>query len=256
MGQRERLEGIRTLVKTEKRVVVSELSRQFEVTEETIRRDLEKLEGEGLVARTYGGAVLSMGDAAVRVSYVRRSQTNVEEKRAIARIAAELIPNHSAAIGADSSSTVMETIHLLGDREDLIVMTYSANILREMADANIQIMSTGGLLNKKSSFLQGVIARNTLKNYHMDVVLVSCNGLQLNGVFDTDENEAEIKRLMVAQGQKVYLLVDHTKFGRLAFAKLFELDQVDTVITDRYPGDEWADRFAASKIELLYPGKE
>ena len=213
MGQRERLEGIRALVKTEKRVVVSELSRQFEVTEETIRRDLEKLEGEGLVARTYGGAVLNMGDAAVRVSYVRRSQTNVEEKRAIARIAAELIPKHSAAIGADSSSTVMEAVHLLGDREDLIVMTYSANILREMADSDIQIMSTGGLLNKKSSFLQGVIARNTIKNYHMDVVLVSCNGLQLNGVFDTDENEAEIKRLMVAQGQKVYLLVDH-KIGR------------------------------------------
>ena len=61
---------------------------------------------------------------------------------------------------------------------------------------------------------------------------------------------------MVAQGQKVYLLVDHTKFGRLAFAKLFELDQVNTVITDRRPGDEWIDRFAASKIELLYPGKD
>lgn len=256
MAQRDRLESIRTIVKTEKRVVVSELSKQFDVTEETIRRDLEKLEKEGLVTRTYGGAVLNMGDAVIRINYNRRAQTNVEEKRAIARIAADLLPKHGAAIGADSSSTVMETVHLISNREDLLLMTYSANILRELADADIKIMSTGGFLNKKSYSFQGVIARNTIQDYNTDVVLVSCKGLQLNaGIFDSDEDEAEIKRLLVAKSQKVILLADHTKFDQVAFAKLFDLDQVDIVVTDRRPSDEWVSQFAAYNIDLLYPEK-
>ena len=140
------------------------------------------------MTRTYGGAVLNMGDALIRISYTHRAQTNVEEKRAIARIAADLLPKHGAAIGVDSSSTVMETVHLISNREDLLLMTYSANILRELADAEIKIMSTGGFLNKKSYSFQGVIARNTIQDYNTDITLLSCKGLQLDaGVFDSDE---------------------------------------------------------------------
>lgn len=252
MAQKDRLDSIRTMVKTEKRVIVSELSKQFEVTEETIRRDLEKLEKEGLVARTYGGAVLNVGDAVIRVNYDRRAQTNVEEKRSIARMAADLIPRNGAAIGADSSSTVMETIRLISGREDLLLMTYSANVLRELADTKIKIMSTGGFLNKKSYSFQGVIARNTIQGYNMDVALVSCKGLQLgSGAFDSDEDEAEIKRLMVERSQKVYLLADHTKFGKVAFTKLFGLDQIDAIITDREPPAEWLEWFAANNVQLI-----
>ena len=215
MAQKNRLESIRSIVKAEKRVVVSDLSKQFEVTEETIRRDLEKLEGEGLVTRTYGGAVLNMGNTEVRISYMRRTQINVEEKRAIARIVAEQIPKRGVTIGADSSSTVMEAVHLLSNREDLLLLTYSANILRELEDSKIKILSTGGVLNKKSYSFQGAIARNTIRDYHMDIALVSCKGLQLGtGAFDSDEDEAEIKRLLVGQSQKVFLLVDHTKLGK------------------------------------------
>ena len=254
MAQKDRLESIRSIVKAERRVVVSELSKQFDVTEETIRRDLEKLEGEGLVTRTYGGAVLMHPvNADVRISYMRRTQINVEEKQAIARIAVRQLPQHGAAIGADSSSTVREAIRLLSDREDLLLMTYSASILRELEDARVKVMSTGGFLNKKSFSFQGVIARNTIKDYHMDVALISCKGLQLgSGAFDSDEDEAELKRLMIQGSQKVFLLVDHTKFGKLAFTKVFDLDQVDVVITDRQPGAEWVEWFAANNIQLLY----
>ena len=253
MAQKNRLESIRSIVKAEKRVVVSDLSKQFEVTEETIRRDLEKLEGEGLVTRTYGGAVLNMGNTEVRISYMRRTQINVEEKRAIARIVAEQIPKRGVTIGADSSSTVMEAVRLLSNREDLLLLSYSANILRELEDSKIKILSTGGVLNKKSYSFQGAIARNTIRDYHMDIALVSCKGLQLGtGAFDSDEDEAEIKRLLVGQSQKVFLLVDHTKFGKLAFTKLFDLDQVDVVITDQRPDDEWVDWLSANHITLLY----
>ncbi len=254
MSQKDRLENIRTLIKTEQRVAVSELSKAFSVTEETIRRDLEKLEREGLIARTYGGAVLNMGDITRRINYHRRAQTNVEAKKKIAKLVTEIIPCHSAVIGADSSSTVMEAIHMISDREDLLLMTYSANLIREMADAKINIMSTGGILNRKSDSFQGVIARNTLQDYNMDIIMVSCKGLQLtSGIFDTSEDEAELKRIMASRGQKVFLLVDHSKFDQVAFAKLFDLQTVHTVVTDCKPRDEWVEYFMSHNIQLLYP---
>ena len=98
------------------KVVVANLSNQFGVTPETIRRDLEKLEEEGLVVRTYGGAVLNQTESSEKIDFVKRSETNVEEKRAIAGIVSEMVPPN-ASIGCDASSTVMETLKYLSERK-------------------------------------------------------------------------------------------------------------------------------------------
>lgn len=139
MAQKDRIEQICAIVRDKERVVVSELSRQFHVTEETIRRDLEKLEAQGLVTRTFGGAILNGRNASARTSYAQRTQMNVAEKKTIARIAAGLIPKHRCVIGADSSSTVFETICLLKGQSNLLLMTYAANILQELVDADMRI---------------------------------------------------------------------------------------------------------------------
>ena len=174
MAQRERLDQIRATLREKERVAVSELSKQFHVTEETIRRDLEKLEAEGLVTRTFGGAILNGRNTSARTSYLQRTQMNVAEKKTIARIAAGLIPKHRCVIGADSSSTVFETVCLLKGQANLILMTYAANILQALVDADMKIMSTGGLFNKESHSFMGVITRNTIKSYNTDILLISC----------------------------------------------------------------------------------
>ena len=254
MTQKERLEQIRSTIKMNERVVVSALSKQFNVTEETIRRDLEKLESEGLVTRTYGGAILNSRHTSIRGSYSQRTQTNVTEKRAIAQIVADLIPKHKIVVGSDSSSTVFEAVKLLKNNGNLLLMTYAADILQELADAEMRIMSTGGLLNKRSHALQGVIARNTIKSYNMDIFLVSCKGLSLSGgIFDSDEDEVEIKQIMAEKASQVILLADHTKFDCVAFAKLLDFDQINTIVTDRKPSSEWTDLFASHHVELLFP---
>ena len=149
MAQKDRLEQIRQIVRLEKKVVVANLSNQFGVTPETIRRDLEKLEEEGLVVRTYGGAVLNQTESSEKIDFVKRSETNVEEKRAIAGIVSEMVPPN-ASIGCDASSTVMETLKYLSEREDILVLTNSVKVIREMERSRFGILSTGGRVNRQS----------------------------------------------------------------------------------------------------------
>lgn len=253
MAQKDRLAKIRQAVRRDKKVVVADLSDKYGVTEETIRRDLEKLENEGIVNRTYGGAVLNMSNITEHIDYLRRSQTNKEAKVEIARLARDVIPKR-AAIGADASSTVMETVNLLRDREGITVLTNSVKIVRELDTAALTIISTGGLINKTTFSMQGNIVRKILNDYYVDIVLISCTAIDLaGGVFDSNEEEAELKRILVEKGKKIILLVDHTKFYKMAFARLMGFDRVDMVITDREPSEEWKKVFEENRVELLYP---
>ncbi len=115
MGQKQRLEEIRQKVRQERRVVVSELSVLFGVTEETIRRDLDKLEAEGVVARTYGGAVLNGEASMERIEFNRRAAICVEEKQYIAKLCAMELPLNGT-IATDASTTVLEALRAISDR--------------------------------------------------------------------------------------------------------------------------------------------
>lgn len=253
MAQKERLAMIRQKVKKNKKVIVSELSREHNVTEETIRRDLEKLEQEGLVTRTYGGAVLNIEKISEHIDYLRRSQTNKAEKTQIGRLAASVIPN-KAAVGADASSTVMEAINLLRDRPEITVLTNSVKIVRELDQAALSIISTGGIVNNSTFSMQGNIVRKILNDYYVDIVLISCTALEIDGgVFDSNEEEAELKRILVDRGQKTILLADHTKFNKVAFVRVLDFSELDMVITDREPSQEWKEMFCEKGIKLLYP---
>ena len=253
MAQKGRLEQIRQIVRLEKKVVVANLSNQFGVTPETIRRDLEKLEEEGLVVRTYGGAVLNQTESFEKIDFVKRAETNVEEKRAIAGIVSEMVPPN-ASIGCDASSTVMETLKYLGEREDILVLTNSVKVIREMERSRFGILSTGGRVNRQSYSMQGGVARSTIQEYHLDMVFISCKGMSMEGgIFDSHELEADVKKSLIERGHKVYLLADHSKFGRVAFMKLTDLDQIDVVVTDQKPSDEWMRLFSRNHVEVYYP---
>ena len=253
MAQKERLALIRQAVRRDKKISVSELSKEHGVTEETIRRDLEKLEQEGLINRTYGGAVLNIEKVSDHVDFLRRSQTNREEKITIGRLAAAEIPPHTA-IGADASSTVMEAVSMMKDRPDITVLTNSVKIVRELDQSALNLISTGGQVNKSTFSMQGNIVRQVLGNYYVDVVLISCTALEVDGgVFDSNEEEAELKRLLVKRGQRIILLADHTKFNKVAFVKVLDFSQIDTVITDRKPAQEWIDKFQEKEVRLISP---
>lgn len=252
MRAKERFDIIKQLVTNNKKVFVSELSTKLEVTEETIRRDLEKLESEGVVTRTYGGAILNAEGSFDGVNFYKRATINLEEKQKIAIKARELLKNKNT-IAADSSSTVIEALKLIRDWKDVVLLTNSTEVLREFTQSELTIVSTGGIFNKNSLSLQGSMAKDMIKKYNVDILLISCKGLNKEkGALDSNEVEVEFKKVLVQQASEVALLVDHTKFDRNAFMQLVDFDNIDYIITDRQPDDSWIQFFEENKIIVLY----
>lgn len=247
----ERRKKIIDLVHQDKRVLVSDLSRMFEVTEETIRRDLEKLEKDGILSRTYGGAMLNR-HTNEDLPFVTRNALNTDMKRNIALKALDLI-NDGDTLMVDPSSTAFEFLKLLGNKNNLTVITNSINILHEFASSSMNIISSGGSLRHRSLSLVGPVAHDTIRRYNVDTAVISCKGIDMErGVTDSNEPECELKKYMLRQAQKVVLLADHTKFDKTAFTRLVELSSIDVLITDRRPAESWLTRLAEENIEVLY----
>ncbi|MDC0724479.1 DeoR/GlpR family DNA-binding transcription regulator [Phytobacter diazotrophicus] len=252
MAAKDRLQTIKQMVTNEKKVLVTQLSQLFQVTEETIRRDLEKLEAEGIITRTYGGAVLNSASITDNVHFYKRAKSFFEEKQVIALNALPFI-NNKTTMSADSSTTAMELLKLLKDRKDLTLLTNSTEAFRELAQSDINIVSTGGEFNKNTLSFQGRITKEIIGKYHVDIMVMSCKGLDINsGALDSNEAEAEIKKVMISQATEVALLVDHSKFDRKAFVQLVDFTHINYIITDKKPGDQWITFCQKNNIQLIY----
>lgn len=252
MRAKERFNIIKQLVTNNKKVFVSQLSNELDVTEETIRRDLEKLESEGIVTRTYGGAILNTEGSFDSVNFYKRATIHLDEKQKIAIKALELLKN-KATIAADSSSTVIETLKLIRNRKDIVLLTNSTAILHEFTQSELTIISTGGMFNKSTLSLQGTMAENMIKKYNVDILLISCKGLDKEkGALDSNEVEVEFKKVLVQQSSEVALLIDHTKFDRSGFVQLVDFKDIDYIVTDKRPDDTWMRFFEKNGIKILY----
>lgn len=252
MAAKDRLQTIKQMVTNEKKVTVTHLSSLFQVTEETIRRDLEKLEAEGIITRTYGGAVLNSATLADNVHFYKRAKSFYEEKKTIALNALPFI-NNKTTLAADSSTTAMELLKLLKERKDLTLLTNSTEAFRELAQSDLNIVSTGGEFNKNTLSFQGRITKEIIGKYHVDIMVMSCKGLDIDsGALDSNEAEADIKKVMIRQATEVALLVDHSKFDRKAFVQLVDFSHINYIITDKKPGEQWINFCKQNNIQLVY----
>ncbi len=249
---RERLEIIKGIIKQDKKLYVSKLSERFEVTEETIRRDLEKLEREGLVTRTYGGAILNTDKKNDGKKFIKRTVENEELKKIIALKALDYIKS-GATLAADSSTTVTEVLTLIKDRSDITVITNSVEGVIELSESNVNVLLTGGILNHNLRSLQGSISKSTILNYNVDIAFLSCKAIDMKkGIMGSNESESELKKLMKKQADKTILLVDHTKFNKSSFIKVIDFKDIDIIITDEEPNEEWVEYLKKNKIDLIF----
>ncbi|MEV5113541.1 DeoR/GlpR family DNA-binding transcription regulator [Peribacillus frigoritolerans] len=228
----QRHQKIVELVNERSSIRVTELSEIFSVTEETIRRDLEKLEKETKLKRSHGGAV-SLQEDDSEIHFSERVITNVNEKKVIAYEAAKRIVEGDRII-LDASTTAWYMSKALPNIP-LTVITNSTKVVMELSKKEkIEVISTGGRLLSKSLSFVGPIAEKSLTMYHVNKTFLSCKGIHLEeGLSDSNEGQALLKKKMIERSDAVILMVDSSKFGKKAFSLIVPPSEVDEVITDR-----------------------
>ena len=248
----ERKNQILEKLHQEGKVVVSDLSRLYQVTEETIRRDLEKLENEGLAKKTYGGAILNQS-LNTDVPYTVRKRTNVDAKKYIAELIGSLI-NDGDYIALDASSTALFVVKNIIHKKNITLITNSIEILLELAEkSNWNIFSTGGALKEGSLSLVGYSAERMVSEFHVDLAVCSCKGIDLSmGVTDSNEKDAQIKQAIFQAAKKRVLAVDDTKFDKISFTRICDLSSLDLVVTNCRPQDKWAEKLKELGADVLY----
>ncbi|MBB6672788.1 DeoR/GlpR family DNA-binding transcription regulator [Cohnella nanjingensis] len=247
----ERYEKIVELVNERGSIRVSELSELCQVTEETIRRDLDRLEQAGRLRRSHGGAV-SVKDQHQQpeIPYFEREIVHAEEKKRIAQEAIGLIQPRDRIL-LDASSTAWYMAREMPDIP-LTVLTNSIKVAMELAaKEKIEVISTGGSLAQRSLSFVGPLAERSLDAYHVDKAFLSCKGVHLErGISESNELQARVKHKMVGMADQVVVLADASKFGVQAFTHVSDLDGVGTIITDRRLPAETKRQFAERGIAV------
>ncbi len=249
----ERRNQILEKLQEEKKVVVSELSQHYGVSEETIRRDLEKMHKEGLCIKSYGGAIINENNN-TDMPFNIRSKSNVIGKQRIAELIASLV-NDGEHIMLDASSTAVFVSKALKSKERLTVVTNSIEILIQLSDvSDWNIISSGGQIKEGYLALVGPRSIETIQSYNVEKAIISCKAFDLEkGFSDSNEDFARAKQAMLRGAKECILAVDSTKLKRFAFAKVGDLRDIDVIVTDKKPESETLERFQAENIKCLYP---
>lgn len=234
------------------KVVVSGLAERYGVTEETIRRDLERLEADGYAKKTYGGAVRN-DDITSDLPFTVRKQTNVEGKKYIAEKIGALIEDNNSLL-LDSSTTALFTVKSIFSKKNLTIITNSVEILLDLPQNNDwNVISLGGNYQSDSKSFYGDGAQEAVGKYYADYAVISCKGLDTaKGITDTREPFAQLKRRFIKSARKTILAIDHTKFDKISFVNFAEICDIDIVVTDVRPSEKWESIFESNNIELYY----
>lgn len=219
-------------------VRVAALAEALEVTEETVRRDLNTMDRQGVLLRTHGGAatldrpdVHSILPAAGDASFEERLRAMSAEKRAIAREAASHV-RAGQVIALDGSTTAWELARQL-DLPQLTVVTNSLVITNLLSQRNVNVICVGGTLDKRLQMFGGIIAEQALERLNIDQAFFSCAGIDANrGLSDPSDAAAQMKRRLIELSQRSVLLADSTKIDQRAVVFFANCGDIDELITD------------------------
>lgn len=227
----ERQEAIVELVQTQERAGVRELAERFNVTPETIRRDLNALEQRKLIQRAHGGAV-----RVERLSFVApvtdRGDLYGREKLSIAAQALSSVPENSS-IAIDAGTTTVKLAELIPQERHLTVVTYSLIVASLLSShPHIRLHMLGGKIHANSQAAVGPWAQQEIESITLDAVFLSVDGISAErGITTHNSAEATIKAALVRSSRKRVVLADHSKLGREEFSRICPVSDVDTIIT-------------------------
>ncbi len=237
------------------KTAVEDLAAHFATTGTTIRKDLTLLEEEGAVIRTYGGVVLSREEGDQPID--RKTHINTGKKLRIARAAINEIQDGDSLI-FDAGSTVMQMVPFLSQFNNITVMTNSLHIVNALVelDNDQTILMPGGTYRKKSSSFHGSLAESAFDQFNFDKLFIGADGVDLNGGVTTFNEVHGVSQAMCNAAERIFLLVDSSKFGRKSPNVVCNLGKVDTLITDSGLTTPYREAIEKLGIRIILVGED
>lgn len=228
----ERHQAIVEQARLKGRVLVDELVAHFQVTPQTIRKDLSDLCAAGTLKRVHGGAIFPSG--LENMQYEARRQIAALEKEAIGRAAAQLVPNN-ASLFINIGTTTEAVSQALLDHRDLMVITNNINVANRMrVFPHFEVVIAGGLVRPSDGGVVGEAAVDFIRQFKVDFAVIGTSALDDDGaLLDFDYREVKVAQAIIANARHVILVADSTKFDRTAPVRIAQLSQVHSFITDR-----------------------
>lgn len=247
----ERRKALLGKLRVQPGISVSELATFLDVSEGTVRNDLNALEVQGLLTRVHGGAVLNQQVEFQENSFLRRIQENVDAKQDIALAVAAIVSNDSSLF-LDASSTSYFLAQALSKHQRLRVMTNgfeSARILAQNPSNTVFLL--GGIVENDSSSVTGLLSERIIEELHIQHAFLSCSGFSLErGMTEVHLAEAQLKRKVIESSKELFALIDSSKFGVEDLTSFARLDRIRHLFTDQDVPSEWLNKLNQSGIEF------
>lgn len=256
MYAEERRRQIASLTAVEGRVNVTELAGRFDVTAETIRRDLAVLDREGIVHRVHGGAVATQSFQTTELSLDTRFRSASSAKYSIAKAAMKFLPPAHGGMFLDAGTTVTALADLIAEHpnaDQWSIVTNCLPIALSLANAGLDdVQLLGGSVRAITQAVVGDTALRTLALMRADVVFIGTNALTLDhGLSTADSQEAAMKSAMITNAQKVVVLCDSTKMGTDYLVSFGSIDDIDVVVTDSAAPLSFVEQLRERGVEVV-----
>jgi DeoR family glycerol-3-phosphate regulon repressor len=241
---------IRRLVEAKGFVTIDHLAREFSVTPQTIRRDINTLSKRGLIHRYHGGA--GADSSTENVAYTERKVLCYTEKQKIAKMVAAQIPDH-ASLFINIGTTTEAIAHALCNHKRLRIITNNLNVATILsANSNFEVIVAGGLVRHRDCGIIGEATIDFIQQFKVDYGIIGISGIDVDGtLLDFDYREVRAARAIIDNSRMVMLAADHTKFGRNAMVRLGSIEEVDALFTDTKPPTALMEIMHAADVNLF-----
>ncbi len=243
------------LARAQGRVGVDELAARFEVTPQTIRKDLNDLCDQRLLSRVHGGAILVSG--VENLGYQARRLIAAEEKRAVGLAAAALIANESSLF-INIGTTTEEVARALAGHEQLMVITNNLNVaIMLYPHPSIDVIVAGGPIRKSDGAVIGAAAVDLIRQFKVDTAIIGVSAIDEDGsLLDFDYREVRVSQAIIENARRVILVADSSKLERTAPVRIAHVSQVQVLVIDRLTSPRLREVCAAASVRVVEAGPE
>lgn len=248
----DRINEINNLLKERSTLSIKELCEHFQVSKNTIRRDISVLASRGIIQKVYGGIVLCQPANNTPEPFAARESKHSQAKKQIAKLAASCV-NDGDIIYIDSGTTTMHMIPELAKKQHITIVTTSVHAINIATDYdNLSVISTGGSLYIPSKAFVGPSALESLRKYNISKAFLASTGISLeHGATNASPSECEIKQLVMQKSLIKYLLVDNSKIDTASLMSFCTLNELDCIVTDETPPAKYLDYLQDNHVKLL-----